>query len=466
MTTLTRQDYADIAYAAYQDLDINRNDSKLLISIPKGSENKYFVHMKESDPKTGFQGYLLEKAGVGGQHTGEFITAFRGSESGKDWQGNMHALATGHHPQIEVAMVFTDKAQKEAKDFALQRKLPYSMTNVGHSLGGAEAQVAFLVNGSPSVTFNPLPATLLKDADGNPFQFPANAPIQNLVMGLDVASAIAPDALPGETMTYSRTKDRRILKLADYNSDQENDPYAVMVMDAFTKTSHSLEHFVGKNSVLGASRYLVEKDSPTFKMINEWRNDVREEFKDIQKGNTFNNLEKFFIFIDGKYEGNDKKVLEELNRPNPQQEPIPINQNNNIKNKLESKSTESIYISPQAQQLYQQCEEKLIALCKEKNITADNPQDFKNIAMALTAKALEHQMTKVDKMDFGKGDMLYILSNQPHAVLASVAANDVVNIPITESMAKIQQIEQQQTQLAQERQVSQSQSQQHGISLA
>ena len=44
--------------------------------------------------------------------------------------------------------------------------------------------------------------------------------------------------------------------------------------------------------------------------------------------------------------------------------------------------------------------------------------------------------------------------------------NDVVNIPITESMAKIQQIEQQQTQLAQERQVSQSQSQQHGISLA
>ncbi len=40
----------------------------------------------------------------------------------------MHALATGHHPQIEVAMAFTDKAQKEAKDFALQQKLPYSMT--------------------------------------------------------------------------------------------------------------------------------------------------------------------------------------------------------------------------------------------------------------------------------------------------------------------------------------------------
>ena len=86
--------------------------------------------------------------------------------------------------------------------------------------------------------------------------------------------------------------------------------------------------------------------------------------------------------------------------------------------------------------------------------------------MALTAKALEHQMTKVDKMDFGKGDMLYILSNQPHAVLASVAANDVVNIPITESMAKIQQTEQQQTQLAQEHQMSQSQSQQRGIGLA
>ena len=239
-----------------------------------------------------------------------------------------------------------------------------------------------------------------------------------------------------------------------------------MVMDAFTRTSHSLDYFVGKNSVLGASRYLVEKDSPTFKMINDWRNDVREEFKDIQKGNTFNYLEKFFTFIDGKYEGNDKKVSEELNRSNPQKEPIPINQNNNIENKPESKSTESIYISPQAQKLYQQCEEKLIALCKEKGITADSPQDFKNIAMALTAKALEHQMTKVDKMDFGKGDMLYILSNQPHAVLASVAANDVVNIPITESMAKIQQTEQQQIQFAQERQMAQNQSQQRGIGLA
>ena len=132
-------------------------------------------------------------------------------------------------------------------------------------------------------------------------------------------------------------------------------------------------------------------------------------------------------------------------------------------------ATESIALdalSPNARQLYETCHQKLVTLCNEKGITADSPQDFKNIAMALTAKALEHQMTKVDKMDFGKGDMLYILSNQPHAVLASVAANDVVNIPITESMAKIQQTEQQQIQLAQERQMAQNQSQQRGIGLA
>ena len=454
MTASSTQNYADIAYEAYEDLKINTTDLDKLVIIPENSEHKYFVHLKESDPVTGFQAYLLEKAGPDGRHTGEFVTAFRGSESGKDWQGNMHALATGHHPQIEKAMAFAKEAQENAMHFALQQNLPYSMTNVGHSLGGAEAQVACLVNGAPTVTFNPLPATLLKDAHGEPFRFPADAPIQNHVMGLDIASAIAPAALPGETIMYARTKDTRILKLSDYNSNAENDPYAVIVLDTLTKTSHSMNHFVGENSVLGAQRYLVEKDSPKFNMITEWRNDAQKEFQDIQKGKTFHYLEKFFTFVDGKYEGNDRKVEEEFNRQNPP-----------VENKPESKSTESISISPQAQRFAQQCEEKLIALCNEKGIAADSPQDFKNIAMALTVKGVENQMTRVDKMAFGEGTMLHILSYEPHAKIAAVSANDVVNIPMVESMAKIQQTEQQYAQFAQERQMSLNQSQQHGISL-
>lgn len=85
--------------------------------------------------------------------------------------------------------------------------------------------------------------------------------------------------------------------------------------------------------------------------------------------------------------------------------------------------------------------------------------------MALTVKGVENQMTRVDKMAFGEGTMLHILSYEPHAKIAAVSANDVVNIPMVESMAKIQQTEQQYVQFAQERQMSLNQSQQHGISL-
>ena len=86
--------------------------------------------------------------------------------------------------------------------------------------------------------------------------------------------------------------------------------------------------------------------------------------------------------------------------------------------------------------------------------------------MAMTAQGIKNQMTKVDKMDFGEGTMLHILSYEPHAKTASVSANDAVNVPMNESMAKIQQTEQQYAQLVQERQMSRNQSQNYGMSLA
>ena len=52
--------------------------------------------------------------------------------------------------------------------------------------------------------------------------------------------------------------------------------------------------------------------------------------------------------------------------------------------------------------------------------------------------------------------MVFILSNKPHAKLASVSANEAVNIPVQQSIEKIQQIEQQKTQ---EQQIHHSQTQ-------
>lgn len=106
-------------------------------------------------------------------------------------------------------------------------------------------------------------------------------------------------------------------------------------------------------------------------------------------------------------------------------------------------------LSPMVQKLAQQCEEKLIDCCNQKGITADSPQDFKNISMVLTAKAIENGMTKVEKLDIESRNsavMVFILSHEPQVKFASVSANDVVNIPVQESIDKIKQIEQQRTQ--------------------
>ncbi len=79
--------------------------------------------------------------------------------------------------------------------------------------------------------------------------------------------------------------------------------------------------------------------------------------------------------------------------------------------------------------------------------------------MALTVKGLENGMTRVEKLDIESRNsvvMVFILSNEPHTKLASVSANEAVNIPVQESIEKIQQIEQQKTQ---EQQMQHSQTQ-------
>lgn len=114
-------------------------------------------------------------------------------------------------------------------------------------------------------------------------------------------------------------------------------------------------------------------------------------------------------------------------------------------------------LSPKAEKFFDQCKDKLINLCHEKGITADNEQDFTNIAMALTVKAMANKMTRIEKIDIDMADNLkiHILSREPHMILTSIEANEAVKIPAEQSIAKIQQIEQQFTQQEQQNQQQQ-----------
>lgn len=114
-------------------------------------------------------------------------------------------------------------------------------------------------------------------------------------------------------------------------------------------------------------------------------------------------------------------------------------------------------LSPKAEKFFDQCKDKLINFCHEKGITADNEQDFTNIAMALTVKAMANKMTRIEKIDIDMADNLkiHILSREPHMILTSIEANEAVKIPAEQSIAKIQQIEQQFTQQEQQNQQQQ-----------
>ena len=66
-------------------------------------------------------------------------------------------------------------------------------------------------------------------------------------------------------------------------------------------------------------------------------------------------------------------------------------------------------ISSKHQQFVQECEDKLVAICNERGIIADSPQDFKNIAAAIATKGIiEQGMDKVEKATID-GSKFFIL---------------------------------------------------------
>ena len=382
-----------------------------------------------------------------------------------------------HNPQIKDAEKFAELLIETAREAAEDRKdkLAPKIVLAGHSLGGTHAQYLSHYLGDrvfQTFTYNAYGAASLGYRQRVPHD--ENVPVYNYRTSNDIVSGSSMHY--GKVFTYKIPEKEDVIghgighftdtggKINIFSPTAKQDGIVELELSKHTWHEYASKGFRG---FVTYANPINAADGLAYKMHIYKTPDAGKRadadgipvYKADQVVKSAVSIGQYMMELNQMpFSQQDVRQPEILDKPETPNREQPVNTNT-----LKNANPE---ISPQAQQLYQQCEEKLIALCKEKNITADNPQDFKNIAMALTAKALEHQMTKVDKMDFGKGDMLYILSNQPHAVLASVAANDVVNIPITESMAKIQQIEQQQTQLAQERQVSQSQSQQHGISLA
>lgn len=254
MTTLNKQDYANISNFAYEkNIKV---DSKYPVKIPANDPNGkyYFVHASRTDRKSDMQGLLLELAGKDGSHTGEFVTAFRGSESFRDWKGNLRFLGVlagrGEHPQISAVINFTEEAQALAKRIAHQNHTPYSMVNTGHSLGGMAAQVATTVNGAPAVTFNPLPITLSRSWEASIRRHADK--IENHVTALDPASSLVTN-LPGRTFRYANANEIRALQENGYRTPETKDDFLIGILPK-SIDSHSIKNFIGRSSLLLSAR--------------------------------------------------------------------------------------------------------------------------------------------------------------------------------------------------------------------
>lgn len=125
-----------------------------------------------------------------------------------------------------------------------------------------------------------------------------------------------------------------------------------------------------------------------------------------------------------------------------------------------------LLFSNQTQKLFQQYDEKFTALCEKRGITADCKEDFENLRSAAIATALTNGLPNIEKVDIdSQTRTLWLGSYNPRPQVTSLSVDEAVNIPMSESMAKIHTIEQQNAQQAQERQMAQSQQQNHGLKI-
>lgn len=471
----------------------HRDEEQQVITIkfPDGSPEITLRIVRDYDKSDGFQATIYQAI----EKPKAFYGAIRGTEfdrelfqDGIKTDGGMGFFK--RNAQLDETVGFTKDLLQEAIDYGKVEGEHPPIYLTGHSLAGTNVQYAKHYFGdriTRADAFNPYGAASLgwdQRVPNNP-----QAPdMYNHVMAGDVVSAASKHY--GQVLTYATL--REIQELSNTRV-----PYFGSMRDAGKLID---SHYIAKFTDLGEDGINVLNNRPQSMALAQNNQAVIEKYRDnvyntrvgltysFNPFNLIDNMSAPFrsIPMEGmradaagisKYRADNAMILspntvemiqdgtkQTLEIPKTQQVVEPKNSQNGTQPVSSSKQQE-ISISPQAQKLYQQCEKKLISLCHEKGITADSPQDFKNIAMALTAKGVESQMTKVDKMDFGQGDMLHILSYEPHLKMAAVAANEVANIPITESMAKIQQTEQQNIQLAQERQISQNQSQQRGMSL-
>ena len=137
-----------------------------------------------------------------------------------------------------------------------------------------------------------------------------------------------------------------------------------------------------------------------------------------------------------------------------------LDPNHNLDNFAHQTQVANAQLSPAAKKLAEQCEERLIDFCKRNNISASDPDDYKNIAMALTAKGIEARMSRVESVNVDLNEnSVFIFSHEPDLRYAKMQLDTATKTPAHESAHQVVQAENTLAREQAEQQYTQNQSQ-------
>ena len=275
--SLSHQQYADLASDAYTEYapGVRKPGQKDEVAV-NGVTYNILEHY--SNPRNGYQGTIYQRV-----DTGDMVVAHRGTEvtSGmkpivQDALYTDGSMALSRvNPQARDAIALTQRAQERADEIRQTYGRSPQLTVTGHSLGGTHAQITAHHFGLKGETFNAYGAASLG------LRIPEGGnTVLNHVMAGDTVSAASPHF--GQVRVYAAPNEIQSMVVSGYANDRSVilDPRSPLLAVGLNAGSHSMHNFTGEDgngrpdrSILADpnARQLAQKFDP---MIDKFRNDV------------------------------------------------------------------------------------------------------------------------------------------------------------------------------------------------
>ena len=423
MSQLTKQQYADLAADAYENRVVTPPNKTLVVG-----GNHYKVLAVHNNPKTDYQGAVYQDV-----RTNEIIVAHRGTESMIDAKVDLKMVLDRVNIQAEDAAKLTRMALREADDFSKnnQNQLRPKITQVGHSLGGALAQIQSYRFNHEGVTFNAYGAAALKDIPegGNR--------VVNYARASDAVSAAAPHY--GKVIILAKQSELTSLWTQGYNNSINMPPVNTAASALVNLGVHSISNFTGSDSILSERNYqpALELAQRNRTMIEDYREDVKFIRSGIHKTNEYLKDTREIYRKTREIIDKDPNMMSWNERDEPYRHT-------------------QLSFSPELQSLHEKARTLLVE-CNQREGICQSETEFDNTAAYLTTAMQKAKMTDVDGIGRMDGK-LHAIHDTEELDVAIVDPQTAARTPVADSVVQSQQMAQQFEYEEQQRQYAQSQS--------